>query len=502
VANGDLDTPAEEHFISRVPIFQDHFEATFQLINDWVKNCAEHPECNHDKSGVLSEKLAVLPTRVLEISGSHEKPLVRLVETNGQRADYCALSHCWGQIELITTTCDNFQKHLRNIPFDTLPKTFRDAVYLAQGIAIPYLWIDSLCIIQDNAKDWAREAKLMGGLYEKATLVIAAAGAEDSAGGLFFPTRPPERIIAVPYLPANLPRGTFSIAITSRLAANPYGHSCPLRNRAWSFQEWYLARRIVFFMPGGLTWNCRQIGLSERGSSVIYSGGNVRWILILEEYCRRRLTKKSDRLIAIQGIIDLLQRGRKSLFHSGVCADHIMEQLLWRVGEKFERGVLDMPSWSWAASECRKHWLMPYSEVDDESISVQYQELALSNDGALYASGFLLKLGFSKGGMLPCCRDQLFPRQRNSTLEDWMFQDLAEIERNSERADVSQTSQHHGESFDIYLVRTQMEDIIGLAVFDQHWAEDAVCFLAIEEMRHREDILYVCNHATSARYLD
>ncbi|KAF1360934.1 hypothetical protein EJ07DRAFT_165065 [Lizonia empirigonia] len=272
-----------------------------------MKDCAEHPECNHDKSGVLYEKLAILPARVLEISGSHEKPLVRLVETNGRRANYCVLSHCWGQIQLLTTTCDNFQKHLTDIPFDTLPITFHDA--------------------------------LMGGLYEKATLVIVAAGAEDSTRGLFFsthPPHPPEGIIAVPYLPANFPRGTFSIAITSCLAANPYTHSFPLRNRAWVLQEWYLARRIVFFMPDGLTWNCQKTGLSERGSSVIYIGGSVRWILILEEYCRRRLTKNSDRLVAIQGIVDLLQ----------LWADHIMEQLLWRVGEKFERGVLGVPSWS------------------------------------------------------------------------------------------------------------------------------------------------------------
>lgn len=97
------------------------------------------------------------------------------------------------------------------------------------------------------------------------TLVIAAAGVEGTTRGLFFSTRsrrPLEGIIAMPYLPANFPTGTFSIAITSRLAANPYTHSCPLKNRVWVFQEWYLARRIVFFMPGDIGTASKPVYLS------------------------------------------------------------------------------------------------------------------------------------------------------------------------------------------------------------------------------------------------
>jgi hypothetical protein len=485
LANPQLGTPAEEHFSTRSPIFENNSEATFQLINNWMKECAEHPNCNKDESDTMhipSKESPTLPTRVLEISGSHEKPSVRIVETIGQRADYCALSHCWGQKQPIRTTSDNFHKHLTDVPFESLPKTFRDAVYLAQGINIPYLWIDSLCIIQDNVVDWAREAKLMGGLYHDATLVIAAAGAEDSTRGLFVAKRPS---IAVPYRPAEFPDATFLITIISdRAAADPYWHVAPLRNRAWAYQEWFLAQRIEYFMPGGLTWNCPYTHCSDRGSPIAQrSKTRWDWSQILQEYCQRRLTKSSDRLVAIQGIVDKLSREENSasMYHFGVWSLSIMEQLLWRVGEKFERGVLDVPSWSWAASECRKHWLTPPCTVGPPTVFTRYRELTLSSDGVLHASGYLFRLNFSEEGMLPCCRDRLFPRVGEYSIEHRVFQDQ---ERNSPR----QLNQHRT-GFDMHLAKTQTEEVIGFAVFDEHRIEDVVCFLAGKEKRQQFDDL-------------
>ncbi|KAF2734659.1 HET-domain-containing protein, partial [Polyplosphaeria fusca] len=294
-----------------------------------------------------------LPTRVLEISGSVESPSVRLIETEGRKAPYCALSHCWGKILLLTTTRANIGKHLSDIPFHTLPVTFRDAIILSQGIGIPYLWIDSLCIIQDDTQDWEHEAALMGNLYENATLVIAAAGSENSTKGLFVSARPKSDPLELPFSTAATREESFLTSIAPSAEDRPGEHS-PLSTRAWVLQEWYLARRLVFFMPGGISWRCREIGLNERGvprDLSLYSleqRGDPSWLLILQEYSRRRLTKKSDRLVALQGVVSFVQRSRKATFHSGIWSDRIMEQLLWIVVERYEQGVLDLPSWSWA----------------------------------------------------------------------------------------------------------------------------------------------------------
>jgi hypothetical protein len=145
---------------------------------------------------------------------------------------------------------------------------------------------------------------------------------------------------------------------------------------------------------------------------------------------------------------------------------------------------------------------MPYDEVGDERISASYLELTLSSDRVLHASGYLLGLRFSKGGMLPCSRHQLFTNQMIGTLENQVFQNLREIERYKERSGVNQSSQQNGENFEIHFVRGQREDIIGLAMFDQHRTEDAVCFLTIEEVRHQKDMLCGFHHTTSARDLD
>ncbi|EMD68557.1 hypothetical protein COCSADRAFT_134413, partial [Bipolaris sorokiniana ND90Pr] len=127
---------------------------------------------------------APLPHRVLAIYTDH----VKLVETkDGQTGCYVALSHCWGNPENhpLKTTKENYTERLAGIPLEELPKTFRDAVKITKHIGVKYLWIDSLCIIQDDIEDWKQEAAKMGAVYEYARLTIAAADARDSTEGCF-----------------------------------------------------------------------------------------------------------------------------------------------------------------------------------------------------------------------------------------------------------------------------------------------------------------------------
>jgi hypothetical protein len=99
-----------------------------------------------------------------------------------------ALSHCWGGPEFpIPCTLEASSKiHTKvGLRYAELPKTFRDAIDVTRAMGYEYLWIDSLCIIQDSADDWKKEARRMAIIYDNAVFTIAAMDAENSSHGLF-----------------------------------------------------------------------------------------------------------------------------------------------------------------------------------------------------------------------------------------------------------------------------------------------------------------------------
>jgi hypothetical protein len=111
--------------------------------------------------------------------------MVKLIEPEGVTGKYFCLSHCWGPEQIITTTRTNLQAHKREIPLNSLPKTFRDAVLLTKRFGIAYIWIDSLCIVQDDNNDWKIESAKMERIYREAQLTIAATRSSSGAGGLY-----------------------------------------------------------------------------------------------------------------------------------------------------------------------------------------------------------------------------------------------------------------------------------------------------------------------------
>lgn len=119
-------------------------------------------------------------------------------------ARYIALSHCWGEQPLLTTTADNEIERREGIQWDLLPLTFQHAVQICAGLGIEYLWIDSLCILQGNEDDWVQESEKMASIYANSWLTIAAAAATNSTHGClpkpntlkgyFLPTKFPKEV--------------------------------------------------------------------------------------------------------------------------------------------------------------------------------------------------------------------------------------------------------------------------------------------------------------------
>ncbi|KAK8161249.1 heterokaryon incompatibility protein-domain-containing protein, partial [Phyllosticta citrichinensis] len=278
---------------------------------------------------------------------------VRLIETFGIEGPYTCLSHCWGNSEhLPLRTLEgghkikdeegnftgqyvprNLDKHMDEIPFKHLPATFRDAVlFLRISRVARYVWIDSLCIIQESKEDWGREAVKMAGIYQNSLLTLAATKSRDSTGGLFSKSDP------------KYDTRTFSVAYTDDETytvcwrrARPHWFGCLdreehqpaplLLSRAWVYQERLLSPQTLHVE---LLWECRQESTCECGlwirspkqclrfdsiervkgwSGVHHSFTSEktstiegRWRSAIMEYSRLNLTNTNDRLPAIAGI--------------------------------------------------------------------------------------------------------------------------------------------------------------------------------------------------------
>lgn len=350
------------------------------MLEDCLQN---HHQCSLSKASSLEigDDDPELPTRVLHICGNDADPTtatVDLFETKGARGQYCALSHCWGPPEKrpLRTVRANLPRHLDEVPFAQLPKTFREAVLFTWRLGIRYLWIDSLCIVQDDKDDWAREAKVMGALYQNAILVIAAAGSSDSTGGLMVSDRSELRQIQAPFLSgsgstAELEEEEEEAAQDEKstffLSTVPRGELMPdtsvLRERAWVYQEWYLARRVFFSMPGGFIWSCAEHNLDELGVHIPFELYEAHgWFHLLQGYTSKKITFASDRLEALRGISEERkktrphhQSGGKEVVHDqgnfryGVWDSNLMLHLLWKtvaLPTQGQEDLPDLPSWT------------------------------------------------------------------------------------------------------------------------------------------------------------
>lgn len=99
---------------------------------------------------------------------------------------YATLSHCWGALPFVYLTAANLADFRKEIPADALTKTVFEAIYVTKYLGIPYLWVDSLCIIQSDTEDWLRESERLSDVYGGAFLNIVATSAKDGSVGCFF----------------------------------------------------------------------------------------------------------------------------------------------------------------------------------------------------------------------------------------------------------------------------------------------------------------------------
>lgn len=222
----------------------------------WVNDCFEnHGRCHENDP-------TDWPTRLLDLVrfwSSGDIVLVELERVTHERICYTTLSHCWGVPTSgpLTTTRANLASRKERIRFDELPLTFRDAVATTRKLKIPYLWIDSLCIIQDSPSDWEKEAAKMATIYAGSVCTLSALGSVDSNGG-FFRVAEKKRDFVFRY---DLNLGSQRIRVFP-CEPNNWGLAGPLMKRAWTLQERELSNRILHFSEEELFWECKTLRAS------------------------------------------------------------------------------------------------------------------------------------------------------------------------------------------------------------------------------------------------
>jgi hypothetical protein len=256
-----------------------------QLASKWLWECREkHPQCT-------AQRLGTLPTRVLDVGDRITTASIRLLETeSGQSAKYVALSYCWGKTGNITTTKNTLEERKEDIAWSILPKSFQDVIEVVRGLGMRYIWIDALCIIQDDVADWERESAKMADVYENAFLTISTDAAGDPTQGIFTPRRSdmvstadtlgtgrtarPARNVVVEQFPVTDGVGETHVFY----AREPLNHSdiisprsyyditYPLMSRAWTLQERLLSGRILHVTDAELIWECKTTLWCECGT--------------------------------------------------------------------------------------------------------------------------------------------------------------------------------------------------------------------------------------------
>ncbi|KAK0724303.1 heterokaryon incompatibility protein-domain-containing protein [Lasiosphaeris hirsuta] len=363
-------------------------DETLAKIKDWIGDCSRHKDCQPPDPDAT-----FLPSRLLYV-GTASAPELRLISTRSNAVQesnprYMALSHCWGGDIACKLTTANHAAMREAISDGSLPKNFLHAIDITRRLGVPYLWIDSLCILQDSPSDWADESPTMGQVFAHAHCVVAATASENSSGGCF-------RNRPVPQMERNLMTSRArrcylsTTAPSVRTLFDTRVETAPLTKRAWAFQERLLSRRLVHFCSDAVLFECNTMQASEyhaRGAAyekepyavqdgrlvswfedavlspllkltrrkgeedvvrarrgvrgaldVLQSLGSVskhdlaekiefckRWFDIVSAYSEGALTCPTDKLIALSGVAVLVQSRAKAPYLAGLWASGILE---------------------------------------------------------------------------------------------------------------------------------------------------------------------------------
>ncbi|KAF2683890.1 HET-domain-containing protein [Lentithecium fluviatile CBS 122367] len=358
-----------------------HDQIDFSVLRAWIAKAASREKPFGIKDSVLEH------FRLIDVRR-------RCVARASTRCRYIALSYVWGKTEALRneTSTEEVLSEAGSLTDEILPKTIADAIAVTAEADIPYLWVDSLCILQDNDPSKQIQIAAMDQIYSSAVATIVAASGFDAHAGLPG-VRPGTRWCSV------LTESVQSIALGSRLnnysktsmkpiGAFDYMWDTEWNTRAWTFQEFSLSETVIAFLDRiTFCWHRGQIWTEDvwepsatsvhRDSAAVSIASfadlldvskkmpcmNVsRYDAALVFYSSRKLSYDTDAINAFMAILALLRPAFRGDFLFGLPSTELEHGLLWRpegilrlrscaAGKGLSSSSVVFPSWSWAAWE-------------------------------------------------------------------------------------------------------------------------------------------------------
>lgn len=292
----------------------------------------------------------------------------------------------------MVTTSSNLRAFETAISVRSLPATFQHAILIARELGLQYLWIDSLCIVQNDTAEWKREAGKMASIFHFAYLTIAAASPNARREGLClgglkasmqFPVKQsPEDSDCQKLLVQDIDASGIGI-----LRGAMKLQKSPMRKRGWIYQEQMLSCRVVHFVDDQWFWQCRSLFESEDRTYRVASraGGMDQhqsvdrplinfgpphergtwrgidgwlWCRWISEHSHRNFKLESDSLVSLIGVTELYSKLTGDTPVVGLWNKDLVFHLGWALREplNYRYDLIDkcLPSWSWT---CIRHRL-------------------------------------------------------------------------------------------------------------------------------------------------
>lgn len=367
--------------VSQPPSTSTASEACWAHCVSWLDQCTgEHESCIRSNDVEYT-----LPARLIDVGDESTPPCICTSDKLDPTSKYVTLSHCWGMEKKVTLNKDTLGPFQSCIPPEALSKTFNEAIIVTRRLreryGVRYLWIDSLCILQDSLDDWRQVAGSMADVYGNGWCNLAATSAPDGRSGLFT-TR--EQNMTKPLIIQGPKMESYLCVNADRWINNI--DDAPLNQRAWVIQERLLSRRILHFARDEIFFECQ----AGRASETFFQGepvandfttdgvkdvllGSVSrdkselpplsevWTTIIETVASGNLSYPGDKLIAFAGVAKQFQHiyGCGD-YLAGLWKEELERQLVWKTrygtddlndNQAMKSDIRRAPSWSWTALE-------------------------------------------------------------------------------------------------------------------------------------------------------
>ncbi|KAF6814607.1 HET domain-containing protein [Colletotrichum plurivorum] len=382
-------------------------------VQKWLHLCLDkHPQCR------LRGNQSFTPRRLVEISKRQNSTELRLVQTRETKVplEYAALSYCWGGDQSLKLLSHNAKQLSRNLPLNALPATIRDAVTVCAVLEVSYLWVDALCIVQDDEVSKIEEIAEMASIYKHALVTICASSATSSSEGFLNPRRSPFANDQVFEFPCYSEKGVESSIFMGFLstptqpeekgkdgqekrgrsfvreqrkkeAARKNALTEPLDKRGWALQEKLLSNRTISFKRNQIQWECRGVPAGESWVDGFEADMDLQadaysmpsaapreddpswpswkgqameaYEKMVVDYASRGLSLEVDRPLAISGIAREFAEmfGSSDQYVAGSWASKLLLRgLMWQrrrdLPESRRPKKYIGPSWSWTSLQC------------------------------------------------------------------------------------------------------------------------------------------------------